>query len=150
LKGRSLYSRSKNRNVVIFENATRVTNARRPTPIPDPPSATRVPARETIYLCLKDANFGNTYYRGEIGLVQNGIMYSLTNNRSLTFLFIPVVREGRFTAHLYFEPIIEGILIYGIAGIDIPGFIASMININTAIRWRLEAIISWVVEGIEK
>jgi hypothetical protein len=59
-----------------------------------------------------------------------------------------VIREGRFIAQLYFEPIQEGILIYSIAGADIPEIFASRIDMNSAISKRLAVITSWAAEGI--
>ena len=148
LSGRLYNSHTRNQEVPLFEEATRVLNERRTTAIPDPPPARILPRAETVYLRLKDANFGNTYYRGEMALIQNGLRYTLTNFKSLTYFFVPVIREGRFIAQLYFEPIQEGILIYSIAGADIPELFASRIDMNSAISKRLAVITAWAAEGI--
>jgi hypothetical protein len=148
LSGRLYNSYTRNQEVPLFEEATRVLSERRTTAIPDPPPARILPRSETVYIRLKDANFGNTYYRGEMSLIQNGLRYTLTNFKSLTYFFVPVIREGRFIAQLYFELIQEGILIYSIAGADIPEIFASRISMDSAISKRLAVITAWAAEGI--
>jgi len=148
LSGRLYNSATRNQEIPLFEEATRILSDRRTTPIPDPPPSRILPRTETVYIRLKDANFGNTYYRGEIALVQNGLRYTLSNFKSLSYLFIPIIREGKFIAQLYFEPIEEGILIYSIAGADVPEIFASQIHMNSAISKRLAVITEWASDGI--
>jgi len=148
LSGRLYNSYTRNQEIPLFEEATRVLSERRTTAIPDPPPARILPRSEIVYIRLKDANFGNTYYRGEMAIIQNGLRYILTNFKSLSYFFVPVIREGRFIAQLYFEPIQEGILIYSIAGADIPEIFASRIDMNSAIAKRLAVITAWASEGI--
>jgi hypothetical protein len=83
-------------------------------------------------------------------LDQRGLRYSLSNNKSLTYFLIPVIKEEKFTAQLYFEPIQEGILIYGLAGADVSNFVSSRIDMASAISKRLAVIISWVADEITK
>jgi len=148
LSGRLYNSYTRNQEIPLFEDATRIMSERRTTAIPDPSPAGILPETETVYIRLKDANFGNTYYRGEMALIQDGLRYTLSNFRSLNYLFIPVIREGKFIAQLYFEPIYEGLLIYSIAGADIPELFASRIHMDSAISKRLAVITSWAIEGI--
>ena len=149
LKGRLYESFTRGKEVPLFEDAVQLANERRLDIIPDPPSVSVAPLSSTLYMRLKDVNFGNTYYRAHIQLDSNSLTYSLTNFRNITYMLIPVIRENRFYAQLYFEPIQEGILIYCIAGADVSNFIASQIDMPSAIRKRLEVIISWVVDGIQ-
>jgi hypothetical protein len=150
LRGRLYNSATRNQSVPLFEEANRIISEKQTTAIPDPAPSETLPVSETVYIRLKDANFGNTYYRGEMELVQNGLRYTLSNFRSMNYLFIPIIRENKFIAQLYFEPIQEGILIYSIAGADISDFVASKIDIDSAISKRLDVIISWAVDGIKK
>jgi hypothetical protein len=150
LKGRLYFSETRGKNIPLFEDATRLESEKKHTPIPDPPPDSVVPRTETVFIRLKDVNFGNSYYRGDIAVDNYGIRYCLSNNRNLNYLFIPVIKEGKFTAQLYIEPIQEGVLIYSIAGADVSDFISSKIDIPSAISKRLAVIISWVTEGIGK
>jgi len=148
LKGRRYHSATRNEYVPLFEDVTRIESAQKNNPIPDPAPASRIPSSETIYMRLKDVNFGNTYYRGNMTLVPRGLRYSLSNNKNMTYFFIPVIKEEKFKVQLYFEPIAEGILIYAIAGADVSDFVSSKIDMASAISKRLAVIISWVAEGI--
>jgi hypothetical protein len=148
LKGRLYHSATRDADIPLFEDATRIDPARRNAPLPDPPPAASAPQSETVYLCLKDANFGNSYYRGDISLVQQGLLYRLSNYKNLSYLFVPVIKAGKFMAQLYFEPLEEGILVYGIAGAEVSNFISSNIDVPSAIEKRFAVILSWVIDGI--
>lgn len=148
LKGRLYPSHSRGRDVPLFEDAMRILSENKTTAIPDPPPALRLPGNETIYIRLKDTHFGNTYYRAEIEVIQNGLRYTLTNFKNITYFFIPVIKEEKFTAQLYIEPIDEGILIYSVAGTDIADMISTRIDIESSISKRLAVITSWAADGI--
>jgi len=148
LKGRLYHSATRNQNIPLFEDVTRIASAQKNTPVSDPPSVSNVPPSETIYVRLKDVNFGNTYYRGDMALVRYGLRYSLSNNKNITYFLVPVIKEEKFIAQLYFEPIAEGILIYALAGVDVSDFISSKLDMASAINKRLAVIIGWVKEGI--
>jgi len=148
LKGRRYHSYTRNEYVPLFEDVTRIESAQKNNPAPDPPPASKIPPSETIHMRLKDVNFGNTYYRGDMTLVPNGLRYSLSNNKNITYFFVPVIREERFNVQLYFEIIAEGVLIYALAGADVSDFVASRVDMPSAIGKRLAVIISWVAEGI--
>jgi hypothetical protein len=148
LKGRLYNSRTRNRDISLFEDATRLESEKKNVPVADPRPASTLPFSETVYIRLKDVNFGNSYYRGEMKLVQHGLRYSLSNYKNLSYLFVPVIKEERFIAQLYFELIQGGILIYSIAGADVSDFVSSRIDMASAISKRLAVIITWVAEGI--
>ena len=114
----------------------------------DPAPVLKIPVSETIYMRLNDVNFGQTFYRGEIVQFGQGLRYSLTNNKNLTYFLVPVIKEEKFVAQMYFEPIAEGILIYSLAGADVSDFVSSKIDMVSAINKRLAVIIGWVSEGI--
>ncbi|MCL2186034.1 MAG: hypothetical protein FWB86_09320 [Treponema sp.] len=148
LRGRTYSSATRNQDVPLFEEATRIVSQRQTNAIPDPPAAVVLPQSETVYLRLRDANFGNTFYRGDMSIIQNGLRYTMSNFRSMTYLLIPVIREDRFVAQMYFEPIQEGVLVYSIAGADISDFFASRIHVESAISKRLAVITEWAADGI--
>lgn len=149
LKGRLYHSATRNENVPLFEDATRIESAKKTNAIPDPPAAASVPAIEIIYIRLKDANFGNSYYRADISANQSAILCTLSNFKSLTYMLIPLIKEDKFIAQLYFEPVTEGILIYSAAGADVSDFIAKQTDMGSAVRKRLEVINQWVIDGVK-
>lgn len=148
LKGALYLSSSKNEAIPLFEDATRLEGLRKLSPIPDPPDAPALPHSETMYLRLKDVNFGNCYYRSDIATSSRGLICTLTNFKNLSYGIIPVIKEDKFITRLYIEPLAEGLMIYGVAGVDVSNFIASQIDIPSAIKKRVEVIISWLVEGV--
>jgi hypothetical protein len=150
LKGRLYHSSTQDEDLPLFEEATRIEGPRKTSAIPDPPGARFLPSSETVYIRLKDRNFGNSYYRSDITVNQRGLLYRLTNFRNLSYGIIPVIREDKFITQLYIEPIAEGLMIYSVSGADVSNFIASRVNIPSAIRKRVEVIIDWLVEGITR
>ncbi|MDR1957207.1 MAG: hypothetical protein LBQ30_10190 [Treponema sp.] len=148
LKGRLYHSFTRDEETPLFEDATRIVSPKKLSPIPDPPPAEVMPASETVYIRLKDVNFGNSYYQALITRQGPGLRCTLSNFKSLNYLFIPVIKEDKFIAQLYFEPIVQGLLVYSLAGTNVSEFVASKVDIPSAIRKRLDVIIQWVVEGI--
>jgi hypothetical protein len=148
LTGRLYHSATRDENVPLFEDATRIEGPGKTTPIPDTPDAVSIPASETVYVRLKDINFGNSYYQFQITRTQQGLLYSLFNFRNLSYAFIPVIKENKFSAQFYIEPLDEGLLIYSLAGAEVSNFIASRIDIPSAIRKRLQVITEWLIDGI--
>jgi hypothetical protein len=148
LKGRIYHSASRDENVPLFEDAVRIASPQKTTVIPDAPDAAAIPASETVYIRLKDVNFGNSYYQAQITRTPEGLLYTLSNFRNLSYGFIPIIKEDKFIAQLYIEPLAEGLLVYSLAGADVSDFIASRISISSAIRKRLQVIVGWLIEGI--
>jgi hypothetical protein len=148
LKGRLYHSATRDETVPLFEDASRVQGPNKPTPIPDPERAAVLPVTDRIYIRLKDVNFGNSYYQGDISFASGGLLYGLTNFRSLSYGIIPVIRAGNFKAQFYAEPIAEGVLVYSAASAEVGNVISGMINVSSAIRKRLEVILGWLIDGI--
>lgn len=149
LKGRLYHSHTRNKAVPLFEEAARIESEGRANPVPDPPPARELPVSETVHIRLKDANFGNCYYRGDMSANARGVTYTLTNTRNLSYLLLPVIKEGKFSAVLYIEPLAEGMLVYSMAGAGASDFIASMVDIPSAISKRLAVFIGWIGDGIK-
>jgi hypothetical protein len=149
LKGRLYHSSTRDEDIPLFEDATRIEGPRKTTPIPDPPPAAMIPQKDEIFIRLKDVNFGNSFYRADISAGDHGVLYRLSNFKNLSYLFIPVMKEEKFIAQFYLEPLAEGVLVYSVAGAEVSDFVASRVDIPSAIRKRLEVIIDWVRHGVE-
>jgi hypothetical protein len=148
LKGRVYHSHTRQKYIPLFEEATRIESPRKTSAIPDPSPRPLLPERESIYIRLKDVNFGNSYYQADISGGPGGIYYRLFNIRGLSYLLFTVIKEEKFTADLYLEPVAEGVLIYGLAATEAGDFIASKIDIPSAISKRLEVILNWAADNI--
>jgi hypothetical protein len=147
LSGRTYHSATRDKVIPLFENATRVESPRKTTPLPDPPDAASVPSADTMYIRLKDSNFGNSYYLGEIVTIGGGLLYTLTNFRNLTVGPISIIRENNFIAQFYIEPLSDGLLVYAAASAGVSDFIASRIHIPSAIQKRLDVIMGWFTDN---
>jgi hypothetical protein len=149
LKGRLYHSFTRDENVSLFEDSTRVESPKRTRAIPDPAAARTLPQSDRIYVCLKDINFGNSYYQADIDVEEYGLLYGLSNFKSLSYGIIPVIREKKFNAQFYVEPLAEGVLVYSVAVAEVSDFIAGRISIPSAIRKRIEVILGWLIDNIE-
>jgi hypothetical protein len=134
----------------IFKETTRIENIRRNTPVPDPPPTSQIPLTETMYLRLKDTNFGNSYYKAELTATQDELFYTLSNFKTIYAAIFPIIKEDKFIAQLYIEPLSEGVLIYSIIGAEIPALIMPNIDVVSGmIKKRIEVIIDWLIDGIQ-
>ena len=138
------------RDINIFEETTRIESARNRKAIPDPPPADMLPYAETIYLRFKDSFYGNLFIRGDVSMSLYGITYSMTNFTDVRYLLVPIIKTEGISIIIYLEPVKEGVLVYSMAGIYLPGFIAERVNITPNINRRINAIISWITEGLRR
>ncbi|MCX7655155.1 MAG: hypothetical protein N2Z76_01355 [Treponemataceae bacterium] len=148
LSGRLYHSHSRNRDIPLFEEVTRIDSLRSQKALADPTEISSLPGRETVLIKLKDANFGICFYQAELEQWDRGLLYSLTNARSLTYGIIPIIGEQKFIAQIYLEPLTEGTLMYALAGSEVPSLIASQVHMPSAIEKRLNVIIQWLVDGL--
>ena len=137
-------------NYYIFTESTRIESNRNRRAVSDPLPALTLPFSETMYLRLKEINFGNLFIRGDISISQYGITYSMTNFTDVRYFLLPIVKAERFATILYLEPVKEGLLIYSISGFYLPGFIADRVNLTPNINRRTEIFINWITEGLRK
>jgi len=142
---------SKSRGTIpLFEGSTRIDTPNRNRPIPDPPPALILPSTETIYVRVKDAFFGNTYLRGDFSTSYYGITYRLTNSTTIWYAIFPVMGTEKLAMVIYAEPVAEGLLVYGLAGLDIPMFIATTINLADNINMRVRILMSWLIDNLKE
>ena len=58
------------------------------------------------------------------------------------------MKENKFTAVLYMEPLTDGMLVYSMAGADASDFAANRIDIPSAISKRLAVFIGWIRDNL--
>jgi len=134
----------------IFTESTRIESASSRRAVSDPLPAVTLPFSQTMYLRIKEINFGNLFFRGEISLGMYGITYSITNFTDVRYFLVPVMRAERFSTIIYLEPVREGILIYSMTGFYLPGFIADRVNLTPNINSRIQILINWITDGLRK
>jgi len=134
----------------VFTESSRIESARNRKAIPDPPPAVTLPFADTMYLCLKEINFGNLFIRADISISAYGITYSMTNFTDVRYFLVPMMRAERFNTIIYLEPVKEGVLIYSMTGFYIPGFIADRVNLTPSINRRIEIFTNWITDGLRE
>jgi hypothetical protein len=134
----------------IFKDTTRLDNAQSRKPISDPPPVNTLPYAETVYLCFTDQYMGALYLKGDISVSLYGITYSMTNFRDVSYSIFRIMKAERFSAIIYLEPIKEGILVYSMSGLYIPGFIANRVNLTPNMNARIRVLVNWITDGLRK
>jgi len=149
LKGRTYYSSTSKKNLVLFSDALRVEGPGKINAfLPDPPPAGSVPSIKTMYTRLTDIRFGHCYFDITLKSDQCGILYQITNFKALTYGPFPVVKEKVMTVLIYIEPVEEGLVIYALAGAEVSDFIAKHVDIPSALNKRMDVFIGWLLDGI--
>jgi hypothetical protein len=138
------------RDLYVFTESTRIESRRNRRATPDPLPATMLPFSETMYIRLREINFGNLFLQGDISISSYGITYNMTNFTDVRYLLVPMMRAGRFITIIYLEPVREGILIYSVSGFYLPGFIADRVNLTPNINRRIQIFINWITGGLRE
>ena len=149
LKGRAYYSEHSKKEIPLFSDATRIESPdKQKVLLPDPLQSYLVPQRETFYIRLTDSRFGNCFYEITITSSSRGILYKITNFKSVTYGPIPVMRARTFTALLYIEPVTEGLAVYCLAGAEVSDFIQRFVNVGSALNKRMDVFTTWMLDGL--
>jgi len=138
----------RNNDYRVFRDTTRLESAKNRKPIPDPAPADTLPYSETMYVRFTDATIGELYIRGDITPGLYGITYSMTNFRDVNYSIFKVMKAERFSANIYVEPVKEGVLIYSLSGLYLPGFIVSRMNLPTNMNYRITVLLNWIINGL--
>ncbi|MDR1363935.1 MAG: hypothetical protein LBJ35_07820 [Spirochaetaceae bacterium] len=149
LQGMVYFSSTRGRRTALFEEASRVAGENNLKKQNDPPPAQAIPSSETIFIMVKDVNFGNCFYRAEIKAEGGGIRYTLANFKSINYLFIPVIKTGNLFIQLYIESLDEGVLIYGLTCVGAADFADKQVDIPSTIQKRLDVIYEWINSNIK-
>jgi len=139
-----------NRNINSFEETTRLSNARARRPVPDPLPAETLPYSETIYVRFVDKYIGDLYIREEISFSLYGIIFDMTNFRDVTFSLFSIMKAERFSAIIYIEPVKEGVMIYSMSGIYLPGFLVGRVNLTPNMNRHIRVLLKWIIGGLER
>jgi len=137
-------------DLYIFTESTRIESARKRKAIPDPPPALTLPFAETMYVCLKEINFGNLFIRNDIGISMYGITYSMTNFTDVRYFLVPIIKAEKYLTIIYLEPVKEGLLVYSVTGFYLPGFISDRVNLTPNINRRIEILTNWILDGLKQ
>jgi hypothetical protein len=132
----------------LFEDAFRIDDPIRQKALPDPGYLPAIPERETLFVKLKDINLGSTIYRSELTHTGSALVYTITNHKASSLLFVPVIKPERFVSRIYLEPLEEGVLVYCAACIETAGFVDRMIDMPSALKKRLDVLVEWALAAV--
>jgi len=148
LKGRLYFSHTSKRYMPVFTDAVRIEGPKKlKSFLPDPPAARIVSSSEIIYARVTDARFGNCYFEITLTSDKQGLLFHITNFKTLTYGPIPVVKERILNVLLYMEPVEEGLAVYCLAGAEVSDFIARFVDIPTALDKRMSVFVEWMLDG---
>ena len=148
MKDVKYHSFTRKKWVPLFEEAFRIDSPDSLKPLPDPARLPAIPDAETLFVKLKDINLGNTIYRSELVNTGRALLYTITNHKASTLLFITVMKREHFVSRIYLEPLEEGVLVYCVACIELAGFVERMIDVPSALKKRLDVLIEWALAGL--
>ena len=137
-------------DLYIFTESTRIEGVRNRKAVPDPAPAVTLPFSQTMYLRLKEINFGNLFIRADVSISIYGITYSMTNFTDVRYYLVPIMKAEKFITIIYLEPVKEGVLIYSMTGFYLPGFIADRVNLTSNINRRIAIFINWITDGLRE
>lgn len=147
IKEQVLYLKD-NKELKIFKESTRLESPQNRKPVTDPAPADMLPYSETMYLRLTDAYIGEVFLRGEIIMGLYGITYNMTNFRDVYFSIFRIMKAERYSTVIYIEPVKEGVLIYSLSALSLPGFIVKKTNLAVNINNRTTIFLSWITSGL--
>jgi hypothetical protein len=151
LAGRTYHSHREDKYVPLFEETAVLKSQHSDDVISEPEPVTSLPESMNMYVRLKDNRFGECYYHASAAVPETnaqGLLFKLDNYKTIRYV-IPVVRKGKFVTNMYFELLTEGLLCYTVAGIKVPSFADSVLNVPSAIQKRLDVIEGWIEDGVE-
>ena len=134
----------------VFKETTRLVSASDRKAIPDPEPSTVLPYSETMYLRFTDTHIGSLFLRGDMFIDLYGITYNMTNFRDINFSIFSIMKAEKVAIMIYIEPTTDGILIYSVTGITLPGFLIKRMNLTPNINARIRVLIEWITDGLRK
>ncbi len=147
LSGVTYYSERKNGIAVLYDDVYRVQAPGSTQHLP-PLILTELPSALEVSIHLRDSNFGSSWYLLGLERLKEGYLFSLQNQRPLSFLLIRAFSSGEVRMRVAVVPVDEGIYIAAICAAEPSKIAASMVDMYSAMEKRLRAVQGWVVGRI--
>ncbi|MDP2790451.1 MAG: hypothetical protein Q8O15_01705 [Rectinemataceae bacterium] len=147
LSGVTYYSERKNGIAVLYDDVYRVQAPGSTKHLPPLVLTELLPALE-ISIHLRDSNFGSSWYSLGLQRLEEGLLFSLQNQRPLSFLLIRAFSSGDVRMRVVILPVDEGIYIAAICAAEPAKIASSMVDMYSAMEKRLRAVQGWVVGRI--
>ena len=149
MEGIEYYSESRGRYRTLFERSTRIDNPEDRRPLQDS-QPRQIPDREEIYVLQEDGTFGENVYRFEYEALGAGMLLIMTNETRLSWGILPAVGSHNLRLIFAAVPTEEGILFYGLAGVNIPAIFGMGNRIGVSFENRVNAMSDWFQAELEE
>lgn len=138
------FSHRRDAVVNLFEDVYRTEEPSSRKSIPDD-SVDVIPPEETLYLHMKEVNFGSAHYRMNLESTEGMLKVNLVNT-SVIRKFVKVLDRENMNLQLVIIPVDEGFLIHGICALKVHNkdFIQGKLDTYSAFYRRLYALEVWI------
>lgn len=142
MEGIEYYSERRGRYRTLFERSTRIDSADSRNPIEDS-RPRQIPEQETMYVLQEDGTFGENVYRFDYEKSGESMLLVMTNKTRLSYGFLPAVGAENLRLIFAAVPTDEGILFYGLAGVEIPTILGMGDRVAVSFENRVNAVSDW-------
>lgn len=149
MEGIEYYSESRGHYRTLFERSTRIENPENRRPLQDT-QPDSIPDREQMYVLQEDGTFGENVYNFEYESLESGMLLVMTNETRLSWGILPALGTNDLRLIFAAVPTKEGILFYGLAGVDIPTVLGMGNRIGISFENRVNALSDWFEAELEE
>ncbi len=149
MEGIEYYSERRGRYRTLFERSTRIDDPDSRNAIADS-RPDRVPDRETIHVLQEDGTFGENVYRFDYERAGDGMMLVMTNETRLSWGILPAVGANNLRLIFAAIPTDEGMLFYGLAGVEIPTILGMGDRVGVSFENRVNALSDWFEDELAR
>jgi hypothetical protein len=114
MKGITYWSRSRNKDWVLFRESYAIASPQNTARIPDP-AFSSVPAESEFYSFQEDSTFGKNIYQTSVTDGADCLRVRTLNVSPISFLFITVIPSGSLVTHTLIVPTENALVFYGAA-----------------------------------
>lgn len=147
LSGVTYYSERRDAITILFDNVYQVAQPGSKTIIAAE-TLSELPDSLGVFIHLKDSNFGSSWYEMIIKQLGGGLLFSLQNQKPLSFMMIRAFSENDVRMRIIITSVDEGIYVAAICAANPARLASSLVDMYSAMEKRLRAVQGWVVERI--
>ncbi len=139
------FSATRNAEVALFEDVYRVESMKNKRSVLPDDTVDTIPETESLFLYMKEVNFGSAYYRLDLELREDVLRLNLVNTSTIR-KFVKVLDEEAMNLQLLIIPTDEGFLVHGLCTLDVHNkdFVQGLLDTYSAFYKRLYALETWI------
>jgi hypothetical protein len=151
MKGIEYYSASRGEMRTFYSESYAVTGPDGNEAIPDP-VVTRIPPRSTVWAFQEDGSFGRNVQRIEYTFGEEQFLMTITNETTMVYKIVPLVRPGNLKTFLIVQPDPESgtITFYGNLAVRVPGMFGMEDRARDSFFNRIVALHDWFSQELTR